>query len=163
LTTASCSGRPMRRRNEGKADEMNAVRLVAIFAENKPGLLARVTRILADAGVNLRWITIATSERFGVIKILADQGERAFTTLKDQGLAVSLLEVLAVEVEDRPGALHAVVDCLARRQINVENASGYVVQQRAVLLIEVKALAEAQQVLQEEGLRVLSPEEMLRL
>jgi len=153
----------MRRRNEGKADEMNAVRLVAIFAENKPGLLARVTRILADAGVNLRWITIATSERFGVIKILADQGERAFTTLKDQGLAVSLLEVLAVEVEDRPGALHAVVDCLARRQINVENASGYVVQQRAVLLIEVKALAEAQQVLQEQGLRVLSPEEMLRL
>jgi len=122
-----------------------------------------VTRILADAGVNLRWITIATSERLGVIKILADQGERAFTTLKDQGLAVSLLEVLAVEVEDRPGALHAVVDCLARRQINVENASGYVVQQRAVLLIEVKALAEAQQVLQEQGLRVLSPEEMLRL
>jgi hypothetical protein len=153
----------MRRRNEGKADEMNAVRLVAIFAENKPGLLARVTRILADAGVNIRWVTIATSERFGVIKVLADQSERAFANLKDHGLAVSLLDVLAVEVEDQPGALHAVVDCLARRQINVENASGYVVQQRAVLLIEVKALAEAQQVLQEEGLRVLSPEEMLRL
>jgi len=142
---------------------MNAVKLVAIFAENKPGLLARVTKILADAGVNLRWLTIATSERFGVIKILADQGERAFASLKGHGLAVSLLDVLAVEVEDRPGALHAVVDCLARRQINVENASGYVVQQRAVLLIEVKALAEARQVLQQQGLRVLSPEEMLNL
>jgi len=142
---------------------MNAIKLVAVFAENKPGLLARVTKILADAGVNLRWVTIATSERFGVIKILADQGERAFASLKNHGLTVSLLDVLAVEVDDRPGSLHAVVDCLARRQINVENASGYVVQQRAVLLIEVKALAEAQQVLREQGLRVLSPEQMLNL
>jgi len=142
---------------------MNAVKLVAVFAENKPGLLARVTQVLADAGVNIRWITIATSERFGVIKILADQGERAFARLQDHGLAVSLLDVLAVEVADRPGALHAVVDCLARRHINVENASGYVVQQRAVVLIEAKDLVEAQQVLQKQGLRVLSPEEILKL
>ena len=142
---------------------MNAVKLVAVFAENKPGLLARVTQVLTHAGVNLRWITIATSERFGVIKILADKGDVAGQALRADGLTVSQLDVLAVAVDDRPGALHAVVDGLARRQINVENASGYVVQGRAVLLIEVKALAEAQRVLREQGLQVLSADEMLGL
>ena len=142
---------------------MNAVKLVAVFAENKPGLLARVAQVLAHAGVNLRWITIATSERFGVIKILADQPDVAGQALQGDGLAVSRLDVLAVETDDRPGALHTVVDCLAQRQINVENASGYVVQGRAVLLIEVKALAEAQRVLQEQGLRVLSANDLLKV
>ncbi len=141
---------------------MNGVKLIAVFAENKPGLLARVAKVLRDAGANILWITIATSERFGVIKILVDQTERAFTGLKADGLAVSLLDVLAVEMADRPGALHAVVDCLARHRINVENASGYVVRRRAVLLIEVKVkdLPGAQEALRQQKLRILSGEEL---
>lgn len=47
---------------------MSAVKLLAVFAENKLGQMARVTKVLADAGVNIRWMTIATSESFGVIK-----------------------------------------------------------------------------------------------
>ncbi len=91
-----------------------------------------------------------------------DQTERAFTGLKADGLAVSLLDVLAVEMADRPGALHAVVDCLARHRINVENASGYVVRRRAVLLIEVKVkdLPGAQEALRQQKLRILSGEEL---
>ena len=141
---------------------MNAIRLLAIFAENKPGLLARVTQVMAGAGVNLRWITIATSEHFGVIKILADPSDVASQALQAAGLTVSWLDVLAVEVDDHPGALHAVVEALARRQVNVENASGYVVGGRAVLLLEVKDLPGAQEILEKQGSRVLSAEEMLR-
>jgi hypothetical protein len=142
---------------------MSTVQLLAIFAENKPGLLARVTQVLAQAGVNLRWITIATSERFGVIKLLADRPEAASEALQRDGFAVSRLDVVAVEVEDRPGALHTVLECLARQQINVENASGCVLQRRAVLLLEVRNPAGARDLLLKEGLRVLTPQEMLTL
>jgi hypothetical protein len=142
---------------------MNAVNLLAVFVENKPGQTARITKMLADAGVNLCWVTIANSGSFGVMKFLVDQREAAVRALKDKGLMVSLLEVLAVEVPDKPGSLQAVADLLGRNNINLDNCSGFVAHNRAILLIEVHALAQARAILEKQGLHLLTQEEMLRL
>ena len=136
---------------------------MAVFAENKPGQMARITKILADAGINIRWVTIATSETFGVMKLLVDKCDLAYQSLKQHGFTVSLVEVLAVEVQDKPGGLHAVADCLARNKVNVENSSGFISGKRAVLLIEVKDLAQARQVLEKHKFRLLTQEEILSL
>ena len=56
---------------------MSAMNLVAVFVENKPGQTARITKILAEAGVNIRWVTIANSGSFGVMKFLVDKCEPA--------------------------------------------------------------------------------------
>jgi len=142
---------------------MSSVKVVAIFAENKLGQMARITKILADANINIRWMTIATSETFGVLKVLVDKCDLAHQSLKQHGFTVSLVEVLAVEVEDKPGGLYAVADCLTRNKVNVENSSGIIFGKRAVLLIEVKDLAQARQVLEKHKFRLLSQEEMLGL
>ena len=142
---------------------MSAVNLIAVFAENQLGQMARITKVLADAGVNIRWVTIATNERLGVIKFLVDKCDLAYKGLQGKGWTVSLVEVLAIEVEDKPGGLHAVADCLARNQINVENSSGFVSNNRAVLLIEVQDIAGARQILTKQTLRLLSQEEILTL
>ncbi len=142
---------------------MSAVNLIAVFAENQLGQMARITRVLADAGVNIRWVTIATNETLGVIKFLVDKCDLAYQRLHEQGWTVSLVEVLAIEVEDKPGGLYAVADCLARNRINVENSSGFVAKNRAVLLIEVQDIAQARQILATQHLRLLSQEEMLKL
>jgi hypothetical protein len=142
---------------------MSAVNLIAVFAENQLGQMARITRVLADAGVNIRWVTIATDETLGVIKFLVDKPDLAYQRLHEQGWTVSRLEVLAIEVEDKPGGLHALADCLSRNQINVENSSGFVSNNRAVLLIEVQDVAAARRVLAKQPLRLLSSEEILTL
>jgi len=142
---------------------MSAVNLIAVFAENRLGQMARITGVLADAGVNIRWVTIATDETLGVIKFLVDKPDLAYQCLHEQGWTVSRVEVLAIEVEDKPGGLHAVADCLARNQINVENSSGFVSNNRAVLLIEVQDVAAARRVLAKQPLRLLSSEEILTL
>ncbi len=142
---------------------MSAVNLIAVFAENQLGQMARITQVLADADINIRWVTIATDESLGVIKFLVDKCDLAYKRLQEKGLTVSLVEVLAIDVEDRPGGLHAVADCLARNQINVENSSGFVSHNRAVLLIEVQDVARARQTLVSQGLRLLSQEEILKL
>ncbi len=134
---------------------MDPVRLLAIFAENKTGQLTRVTSLLKEANINIRWVTIASSESFGVIKLLVDEPDLAYRQLKHNGLPVSLVEVLAIEVEDKPGGLWAVADTLSKHNINIENASGYVSNNRAVLLVEVKDLAPAKRVLEAQGLRLL--------
>ncbi len=142
---------------------MNKVKLIAVFAENKPGQTARITGLLATAGVNVRWVTIASTGPFGVMKFLVDRPDAAFATLKQNGVAVSFLDVLAVEVTDRPGALHAVADCLAQNRLNLDNASGFVANRRAVLVIELHELERAQTLLQQAGLRVLTQAELLSL
>ena len=128
---------------------MSAVNLVAVFVENKPGQTARITKLLADAGVNLCWFTIANSGSFGVMKFLVDQRDVAVRTLKEKGVMVSLLEVLAVEVPDKPGSLQAVADLLGRNNINLDNCSGFVAHNRAILIIEVHELAQARAILEQ--------------
>ena len=142
---------------------MSAVNLVAVFVENKPGQTARITKLLADAGVNICWVTIANSGSFGVMKFLVDQRDLAVRALKDKGLMVSLLEVLAVEVPDKPGSLQAVADLLGRNNINLDNCSGFVANNRAILVIEVHEIAQARAILEKQGLHLLTQEEMLRL
>ncbi len=140
---------------------MSEVKLVAIFAENKTGQLAAITQALAQAGVNIRWVAIASSEAFGVVKVLVNEPDPACEVLRAKGFMFSLLEVLAIAVEDQPGGLDAVVKTLARNKINLRNASGFVAHGRAVLLIEVESAAKARRILAKKQLHILTQEEVM--
>jgi hypothetical protein len=97
------------------------------------------------------------------MKLLVNEPELACQALKHEGFAATLMRVLAVDMPDAPGALHRVADCLARNHINLDNTSGFVVNNRAILVIEVHEPERACDILQKEGLRVLSQEETLSL
>jgi hypothetical protein len=142
---------------------MKPMNLIAAFVENKPGQTARITKILSSAGVNIAWITIANSGSFGVMKFLVDKLEPALAALKSNGIMVSLLEVLAVEVPNEPGALQSVAELLGSHDINLANCSGFLAKNRAILIIEVQEISKARTVLTEKRLKLYSQEEMLNL
>lgn len=142
---------------------MHNVRLLAVFVENKPGQTARITKLLAEAGINIRWATIANSGPFGVMKFLVGDPERAHDVLKQQGVMASYLDAIPVEVADQPGALQAVAECLAKDNINLDNTGGFVADQRAVIIVETHEVERALAALAKQGLRVLSREELLGL
>jgi hypothetical protein len=144
---------------------MHRVRLVAVFVEDKLGTLALTTRVLAEAGVNIRWVGIASGERFGVIRFLVDRSAVAQKALTHHGFSVSLNEVLAVEVDDKPGGLARVAEVLARHRINVVNASGFVVTsgKRAVMIIEVEDVTKAQEALKGSHVHLITEEELIKL
>jgi hypothetical protein len=137
--------------------------LIAVFVENKPGQTARITKILAGAGINIHWATIANSGAFGVMKFLVDKLDAAVSALKQNGLMVSLVEVLAVETPNEPGALQRIADTLASRKLNLANCSGFVVNHRAVLIVELPELQGAREVLLAEGFRLLTQDEVMSL
>jgi hypothetical protein len=139
---------------------MNDVKLVAAFAENKPGQVAHFTKILASANINIRWLAVASTGPFGVMKFLVSDPEMACQALKHEGFVVKLVDALAIEVPDKPGGLHAVADCLAKHNINLDNASGYIANNRAILVIEVSNHDLAHDVLKKQGFRVLSQKEL---
>jgi len=139
---------------------MSDVKLVAAFAENKPGQVAHFTKILANANINIRWLAVASTGPFGVMKFLVSDPETAYQALKHEGFVAKLVDALAIEVPDKPGGLHAVADCLAGHNINLDNASGFIAHNRAIMVLEVPDVAKARDVLQKQGFRVLAQKEL---
>jgi len=139
---------------------MKDVKLVAAFAENKPGQVARFTKILASANINIRWLTVASTGPFGVMKFLVSDPKAACQALKHEGFVAKLVDALAIEVPDKPGGLYAVADCLASHSINLDNASGFIANNRAIMVIEVSDHGPARDVLQKQGFRVLAQKEL---
>jgi hypothetical protein len=133
---------------------------LSIFAENKPGRLAKVTRILGKENINIRAISISSSDAFGVINMLVDDPKRAQKVLSKAGLTVNLKEVIAVIIEDKPGGLDRLIQLLYDENINVENAYGFVLEswKKAVFVVDVDQHEKTQEVLKKNGLETLDAE-----
>lgn len=78
---------------------------ISVFLENRPGNLAAAAGALADAGTNLRALTIAETERFGIARLIADDTERALAALQEAGFTARVSKVFGIQVPDRPGGL----------------------------------------------------------
>jgi hypothetical protein len=133
---------------------------LSIFAENKPGKLAAVTHVLAEEKINIRATTIATSDTFGVINLIVDDPHRALEALTRAGILAKLRRVLAVLIEDQPGALDRLSQLLFGAGINVNNAYGFVLenQVKAVFVVDVDQLEKAEKVIEDNGFKTLGPE-----
>ncbi len=138
---------------------------VCIFAENKPGRLERITSILQDENINMRAITIATSQGFGIIKLIVNDPAKTIEVLRNKGLTAYSREVIAVLMNDQPGGLHKVAGVFAKNLINIEDAYGFVIQdkKRAVMIFDVEEIPEAVSVLTKAGFSLLNDEELYNL
>lgn len=143
---------------------MDKVMQVSVFSENKPGRIERITGIFAEEGINILAISITSTNGFGIIKLLVDKHELAYEKLKQSGFTVTLTEVLAIEMKDSPGGLYEVSRILSQNRINIENAYVYVVESRAraFLLVEVKDIEKAKEILSNEDLKFFKYEEFKR-
>jgi len=130
---------------------------ISIFAENKPGKLAAVTSALARAGISIRATTISTSDTFGVINLIVDDPKGAQTTLTKAGMMVRLRDVLAVLIDDKPGGLDRLTQLLYKENINVNNAYGFVLENRekAVFVVDVDQIEKAEKLIKESGFKTL--------
>ena len=93
---------------------------LSVFLENKPGRLSEPCRILAGAGVNIITLSLADTQQFGILRLIVRDWEKAKAALEQAGCVVNVTEVVALEVEDRPGGLEAVLKVIEQGGINVE-------------------------------------------
>jgi hypothetical protein len=96
------------------------IKQISVFFENKPGRLGEVTKVLADAGINLRAISIADTADFGILRLIADDHEKAVAALGVAGFTTRITNVAAVELEDKPGSLAKVMDIFKTANVNIE-------------------------------------------
>ncbi len=134
------------------------VEQISVFLENKAGRLAEVTRILGEGGINIRALSLADTSDFGILRLIVNDNEKAKKILKENGFTVGKTNVVAIEVEDRPGGLSKILDILYRAGINVEYMYAFVQQsgENAVIIFRFDNLDEAIKVLQENGVTVIN-------
>ncbi len=144
---------------------MNYVNQISVFVENKTGSLAQVTELLAEAGVDLRAFSIADTSEFGILRMIVDRPEIAEEVLKTAKATVVKTPVLAVRLEDKPGAMNHVMKVLAANSISVEYAYAFVSRDRefAYVVLRVDEPGSVAEVLMENGLQVLGNEELEKL
>jgi hypothetical protein len=131
---------------------------ISVFLENKAGRLAEVTGILSEANVNIRALALADTSDFGVLRLIVDNNAKAVEALKNRGFTVGRTDVLAVEVEDRPGGLHRLLDMLHKAEINVEYMYAFVQHsgENAVMIFRIDNINEAIRVLEEHNVKVIN-------
>jgi hypothetical protein len=112
---------------------------ISIFVENKPGKVNKITGILEKAKINMKAMTIADSGSFGIIKLITDDNEKAFNILREKNFLVSFQNVVVVEIPDSVGAFHKVAKILEDRDINIEDAYGFIMEEgvKAALILKV--------------------------
>jgi len=96
------------------------VKQISVFLENKPGKLAEVTSAFSKSDINLRAMSLAEAEDFGIIRLITNDLYNTSTILKDAGFIFSVKDVLAIEIEDKPGSLTNVLTILGDNSVNLE-------------------------------------------
>jgi len=131
---------------------------VCVFLENRKGRLADVTGLLKDEAINIRALSLADMPDLGVLRLIVDDRERCVRLLKAHGFAVQETDVIAVEMEDRPGGLHRFVEVFDREGINFEYMYTFFRKDSgaAIVVLKIDDAARAVATLQRNGLTVLA-------
>jgi len=138
---------------------------LSIFLENQPGHLATPCAILADAGINILTLTLADTQRFGILRLILREWEQAKLILEKSGFVIKVTDVVAVQVEDRPGGLRKLLEIVEASGVNIEYMYAFTVRTggRAVMVFRLDDTDKGIDVLLKSGAHVLSAAELYEL
>ncbi len=142
-----------------------AIKQLSIFVENREGTLVTVTDAIAKAGVDIRAMSVADTNDFGIFRLIVTDVDKAKQALDDAGAFVSVTEVVGVAVQDEPGALAKVVKILADNNINIEYMYAFITvsKQFAYVVLRVEDNAAAEKILKENGISLVTEDDMNKL
>lgn len=134
-----------------------AIKQISVFLENTAGRLAEVTGLLGKYEINLRAITIADTADFGILRLIADNPDKALTTLEEHGFTAKATEVLGVEVSDKPGGLATVMEIFNTNGLNIEYLYATLERniEHAVVIFKVDDVEKGLRIIEKEGLTAI--------
>ena len=135
---------------------------LSMFLENKPGRLSEPCRLLADADINILTLSLADTQQFGILRLIVKDWERAKEVLERAGAVVNITEVVATEVEDKPGGLTKILEVIEQAGLNIEYMYAFTVRSddKAVLVFRFDNPDLAITALQAAGVNVVGGVEL---
>jgi len=142
-----------------------ALKQLTVFVENKQGTLVSVTEALAAHNINIRALSIAETDGFGILRLIADNEELAEKVLAEEGYLIKITEVVGVKIGDAPGKLSFVLNTLDKAGINIEYLYAFMTrtERHAYVVLRVENNAETEAVLENAGLHIITDADVNKL
>jgi hypothetical protein len=99
---------------------MQITKQLAIFLDNRPGMLARVADALAEAKINIYAITTSDTVDHTVIRLVVSDYRKALHVFEEHGTLVVEDDVLMIDGSNKPGELARIAHRLADAKVNIE-------------------------------------------
>ena len=142
-----------------------ALKQLTVFVENKQGTLVNVTDVLATNEVNIRALSIAETDGFGILRLIVDDEAMAEKVLTEEGYLIKITEVAGVKIGDAPGKLSAALRVLNEAGINMEYLYAFMArtERHAYVVLRVPSNVEAEAVLEKAGYHIITEADVNKL
>ena len=142
-----------------------AIKQLTVFVQNQKGTVVSVTDILAKNNINLRALSIAETQDFGILRLIVNDEKAAETVLAENGYLIKVIEVVGVKIGDEPGKLTSALDVLDKAGINVEYLYAFMArtEKHAYVVLRVEDNEVAEKALTDAGFKMISEADICKL
>lgn len=143
-----------------------SVKQISVFLENKAGAMLGMTSTLAAHGIDMRALSLAETNDFGIVRLIVDDVYEASTVLKDAGFIHNVTSVVCVCIPDEPGGLNSVLQVLSDVGISIEYMYAFLGgadAKHAYMIFRVQDHKAAQAALRSRGLQIVDQDHIANL
>ncbi|MBE6731053.1 MAG: hypothetical protein E7564_05150 [Ruminococcaceae bacterium] len=142
-----------------------SLKQLTIFVQNKQGALVDITETLAKHEVNIRALSIADTQDFGILRLIVNNNDIALKTLSEEGYLLRTTDVVGVKIGDAPGKLSKALKVLDENEINVEYLYAFMArtEKHAYVVLRVADNNKAEAALEKEGFHLITDADVLKL
>ena len=142
-----------------------AIKQLTVFVQNKKGTVVSVTDILSKNNINLRALSIAETQDFGILRLIVNDEAAAEKALLENGYLIKTIDVVGVKISDEPGKLTEALDVLDKANMNVEYLYAFMArtEKHAYVVLRVEENEAAEKALTEAGFKMISEADICKL
>ena len=142
-----------------------AIRQLTVFVENKQGAVVSITETLSAHNINIRALSIAETQDFGILRLIVNDEETAEKILKDEGYLIKITDVVGVKIGDAPGKLSSALKVLDENKINIEYLYAFMArtEKHAYVVIRVENNDAAEKALYDAGFKIITEADVDKL
>ena len=142
-----------------------AINQLTIFVENRQGTIVSITDTLAKHNVNIRALSIAETQDFGILRLIVNDNDTAKKTLSEEGYLIKVTEVVGVKIGDAPGKLTSALDVLDKAGINIEYLYAFMArtEKHAYVVLRVEDNLSAEKALESAGFHLITDADVCKL
>ena len=137
-----------------------SVNQISVFLENKPGTLNNMTNVLANHNINIRALSLADTNDFGIVRMLVNNVYEAANVLKDENFIARFTPVLVYAISDEAGSLNKILQSFTEADVNIEYMYAFAGKERAYMIFKVTDVKKAETLLSAKGLKSLTQEQI---
>ena len=142
-----------------------AIKQLTVFVQNQKGTVVTVTDILSKSNVNIRALSIAETEDFGILRLIVNDEKTAEKVLLENGYLIKTIDVIGVKIGDAPGKLTSALKVLDEANINIEYMYAFMArtEKHAYVVLRVEENEEAEGALINAGFKLINNADIAKL